>query len=159
MLSNVLAQVRTLDSNKGGETPLLSLAGYGSPMTSLKTGNWGALRDHVKSARAKLRMNQRELAEAAGVSFSTIQSIERAEPHTRIPDSVPKIELALGWEPGTGRRLVEGDEGTAPTELPPMDESAESRFRAALEAAAPLTRAERRRLFAHLFDSPGPTAG
>lgn len=84
-------------------------------------GNWQALADHVREGRARLKMSQRELAEAAGVAFSTIQSIERAEPRTRVPDSVAKIGIALGWPAGRGRQIVD-----TPPEPPPLPVSREA---------------------------------
>lgn len=87
------------------------------------SGDWVALKHHVKAGRAKLRMSQRQLAAAAGVVYSTVQSIERATPHSRIPDSMPAIEVALGWPPGRAEQIVYGTPQTA--EVPPHDVPAE----------------------------------
>lgn len=161
---------------------MLSFVGYSQSMSSDVDG-WELLADLVRAARDMLGMSsQGQLAEAAGVAVGTVQRLEGGKPYPRLPNRTPAIERALGWPPGTVRRIVEGeldkmpiqaipapssngeneDDGAAEAALEfarslrPEDEQA---YRAALEAARSLTRAEKRRLLADLFDEAGPTAG
>ena len=75
---------------------MLSLVGYGEGMSRLMNGNWKGLAD------------QEELAEAAGVGTSTVQLLERGEPRSQMPRTMPKIARVLGWAPEHARQIVEG---------------------------------------------------
>lgn len=71
---------------------------------------WERLGRRIKAERARKGFRTaRELAEAAGVSPRTVEIIESAS-HTGQPreTTLAKIELALGWQPGSAERIVEG---------------------------------------------------
>jgi len=71
--------------------------------------DWTRLPAAIRTARKRLGMTQVELAEAAGVSESTIQNLE-SRTHSRMPASMPKVERALGWAAGSARAVVDGGE-------------------------------------------------
>jgi hypothetical protein len=90
---------------------MLSLVAYAEGMTVLVSGQWQRLADYVRSARvARGFASQMALATAAGVSEGSVRSLESGRAYTRMPVVVPAVERALGWPPGTMRRLVEGEE-------------------------------------------------
>lgn len=139
---------------------MLSVLGYSSGMSEVVSGNWRRLADYVRSARVQKGLSsQALLAEAAGVSEGSVRSLESGKSYTRMPVVVPAIERALGWPPGTARRLVEGGDADMPFALP-QDLSLEDEriYRELLESARTLSKAEKRRLLVDLFDEPGPTA-
>ncbi|MFE9003187.1 helix-turn-helix transcriptional regulator [Streptomyces sp. NPDC007875] len=79
--------------------------------------DWKRLADAVRAARTALGMTQVELADAAGVAEATVQNLEdRNKVRSRIPSSLPRVERALQWGPGSGVAILEGGE---PSTLPP----------------------------------------
>lgn len=88
--------------------------------------DWKRLADAVEAAREAKSLTQVALAEAAGVSESTVQNLESGVERKRVPASLPKVERALGWSPGSGERVLEGGDptltaeetGAPPTDLP-----------------------------------------
>jgi transcriptional regulator with XRE-family HTH domain len=99
--------------------------------------DWARLADHVVSRRAALGMSRDALADATGVSARSIGKMERGESVSR--DTVAKVEIALGWEQGSGRRLLEGGE---PSEAARPAPAAGSAYRVILDAPG-LTEGER----------------
>jgi len=72
------------------------------------TRDWKRLGEAIEAARDALRMSQVGLAEAAGISESTVQNYEAGTPRTRLPTTLGNIERALGWKPGSGVAVLEG---------------------------------------------------
>lgn len=113
-------------------------------------GDWTRLADHVRAARNALGMTQADLAAAAGIGFTTVQLLERGVPRTRLPNTISAIEAALGWAPGSARRVLEGGDPEAAVTLPKIRfelmSSDVDRVAAAIAAAPNLSAAERARL-------------
>lgn len=84
----------------------------------LKDGDWTRLADYVRAARTALGLTQRELAAKAGIGFTTVQLLESAAPRTRLPDTIPAVEAALGWAPGSARSVLLGGEPESVMTLP-----------------------------------------
>lgn len=57
---------------------------------------------------------QQALADAAGVTRQSVQSLESGKQRTRMPTSVEPVEKALGWEPGTAVGYLAAQNGTSP---------------------------------------------
>lgn len=74
------------------------------------TTDWQRLADYLRAELARLGWTQRDLAEHSGASERTINRLLAAEDRTYLPHSVPSIEQAIGWPPGTARRVLEGAE-------------------------------------------------
>jgi DNA-binding XRE family transcriptional regulator len=74
------------------------------------TRDWKRLGLAIKARREELGMStQQALADAAGVTRQSVQSLESGRPRSRMPASVPAIEKALDWEPGTAARTLSGE--------------------------------------------------
>lgn len=85
--------------------------------------DWERLAKAIKRAREEHRMTQKALAAAAGVSESTIQNLESGRSYSRRPDSLPYVEGALHWAPGSiGTVLAGGDPTPTPEEPAPESE-------------------------------------
>ncbi|MFD7554182.1 helix-turn-helix transcriptional regulator [Streptomyces sp. NPDC059835] len=80
--------------------------------------DWKRLGRAIKEQRDHLGMaTQQDLADEAGVTRQTVQSLEAGKPRTRMPATISKIEKALGWEAGTAARILTGtgsDDTTTP---------------------------------------------
>lgn len=85
--------------------------------------DWARLAGAIEAARDELGMTQVGLAKAAGVSESTIQNLEYGKARKRSPVSLPKVERALNWAPGSGETVLLGGDPVplAPEELAPSD--------------------------------------
>ena len=71
--------------------------------------DWSRLGVAIRDARKATGLGQRELAERARMSRSTVQYLEAGRvPTGRDPHSLPAIERALGWPPGTALAVAEG---------------------------------------------------
>jgi hypothetical protein len=80
-------------------------------------GNWRALADYLRwEMHHHGWSSQREFADAAGVAERTIRDLISGRNRDRIPRKIANVELAVGWPPGTARRIV--DEGAAPPGYP-----------------------------------------
>ncbi|MFD5672360.1 helix-turn-helix domain-containing protein [Streptomyces sp. NPDC127040] len=75
--------------------------------------DWDRLARAVEEARNAKGLTQVGLAEAAGISESTVQNLESGDEKKRIPSTLPKVEQALGWAPGSGLAVLAGGEPTA----------------------------------------------
>lgn len=72
---------------------------------------WQRLGSYVRSERARLGGNRRSLAafaKAAGVSRTTLDSIEHARKDNYDPATLATLEHALGWRPGSIDRILAG---------------------------------------------------
>lgn len=86
-------------------------------MRGADTG-WDAAAAAVYRRRLALGIrSQRELAKRAGVSYNTVNRLERGVPSNRRNPSWPAIEAALEWPEGRIADMVEGRE--TPPEPPP----------------------------------------
>lgn len=69
--------------------------------------DWKRLGRAIKAQREHLGMaTQQDLADRAGVTRQTIQSLEAGTERKRTPATVGKVEKALSWEPGTATRIL-----------------------------------------------------
>lgn len=76
------------------------------------TANWDRLAGAIRERRAVLGLSRQQLADAAGVTLSTIKNLEGARRPTRLPSSMGAVEQALGWTAGSGREVLNGGEPT-----------------------------------------------
>lgn len=68
-----------------------------------------ALADEVRAARLRAGMKHgADLARAMGVSARIVGAVERAERGSYSDELLAKIDVALGWAPGSARRITEG---------------------------------------------------
>ncbi|WP_200309177.1 helix-turn-helix transcriptional regulator [Streptomyces adelaidensis] len=64
--------------------------------------DWKRLGDAIKARREELGMTtQQALADAAGVTRQTVQSLESGKPRKRTPKALNAVAKALGWGPDT----------------------------------------------------------
>lgn len=76
------------------------------------TADWDRLAGAIRERRTALNMSQQQLADAAGVTRSTIKNLEGARQPTRLPPSITAVEQVLGWTAGSGRAVLNGGEPT-----------------------------------------------
>lgn len=76
------------------------------------TAHWDRLAGAIRERRAALNLSQQQLADAAGVTRTTIKNLEGARQPTRLPPSMTAVEQALGWTLGSGREVLNGGEPT-----------------------------------------------
>jgi transcriptional regulator with XRE-family HTH domain len=80
--------------------------------------DWKRLGEAIKSARRSLGgITQQDLADAAGVSKSTIQALEAGRVGDNPPPSLAHIERVFGWPRGTGTEVADGAAAPAPDGL------------------------------------------
>jgi transcriptional regulator with XRE-family HTH domain len=91
--------------------------------------DWPRLADHVIARRVALGMGRRDLAAATGVTERSIGKMERGESVSR--DTVTKTEIALRWEQGSGRRVLEGG---SPSEADRADHAGDRSYQAILDS-------------------------
>lgn len=72
------------------------------------TRDWERLARAIEAARDAKGLTQVGLAEAAGISESTVQNLESGVERRRTPSTLPKVEAALGWAPGSGLGVLAG---------------------------------------------------
>lgn len=121
----------------------------------LKDADWTRLADFARAARLALGLTQAELAAKAGIGFTTIQLLERGTARTRLPDTIPAVEAALGWAPGSARAVLGGGVPEPVASLPAirvelMSEDAD-RVAAAIASAPNLSASDRARLLREIF--------
>ena len=75
--------------------------------------DWQRLADVIRGELAKRGWTQKDLADRAEVDIKTISLLLNAHPRSRLPRSIPRVEAALGWAPGSARAVLEGDEPTS----------------------------------------------
>lgn len=63
--------------------------------------------DHLRHELTARGWTQRELADRAGMGEKTVNDLLSGRERRRIPNTVPKVEQALGWQPGRIRALLE----------------------------------------------------
>jgi DNA-binding XRE family transcriptional regulator len=72
--------------------------------------DWKRLGHAIKARREELGIGtQQSLADAAGVTRQSVQSLEAGKARTRMPSTIRHIEKALQWEHGTAARVLAGD--------------------------------------------------
>jgi len=62
---------------------------------------------------------QHDLAAAAGIGEKTVNTLLSGRPRVRLPRTAPAIEVALGWRPGTARRIIGGEDPLGASEDAP----------------------------------------
>lgn len=81
------------------------------------TNDWDRLAGAIRERRQALGMTQQQLADAAGVTRTTIKNLEGArQPTKRLPSSIAAVEQVLGWAPGSARIVLDGGEPIAVTQ-------------------------------------------
>lgn len=74
--------------------------------------DWERLAEALRRRRDDLGFTQVQLAEMVGVTDTTIRNLEGGRTFTRPPSSLPGVERALGWAPGSARAILDGGEPT-----------------------------------------------
>ncbi|KQW11414.1 helix-turn-helix transcriptional regulator [Streptomyces sp. Root369] len=70
--------------------------------------DWVALAKAIRRAREAAGMTQADLAEKAGIAVGSVQNLEAGRARNRIPQSLAKVESALGWAVGSGVTILQG---------------------------------------------------
>ena len=90
--------------------------------------DWGRLASYVIARRVKLGYRDRKaLAAVSGVTARTLGKLETARPVGAV--TLADVEIALGWEPDSSRRVLAGGEpvireaATQQLEIPPMSDA------------------------------------
>ena len=86
--------------------------------------DWERLADAVRHRRDALGFTQVQLAELAGVTDTTIRNLEGGREFKRPPASLPAVEQALGWAPGSARAILAGVDPTLVVEAARNDAAA-----------------------------------
>jgi transcriptional regulator with XRE-family HTH domain len=73
-------------------------------------GEWQQLADHIRAEMSRRGWTQHDLAEAAGIGEKTVNTLLSGRERPRLPRTMPAVEVALGWRPGTARRIVDGED-------------------------------------------------
>jgi len=76
--------------------------------------DWKRLADAIKRGREAAGMTQKDLAEKAGIAEGSVQNLESGRERSRIPQSLAKVEQAIGWAPGSGVAVLRGTIGQPP---------------------------------------------
>lgn len=76
--------------------------------------DWKRLGRTIKARREELGMaTQQALADKAGVTRQTVQSLEGGKERKRMPVAIAAVERALEWEPGSAARILTGEPNAA----------------------------------------------
>lgn len=73
--------------------------------------DWMRLAKAVRQAREAAGMTQVDLADKAGIAEGSVQNLEAGRTRNRIPQSLAKVEAALGWAAGSGVAILDGAAG------------------------------------------------
>lgn len=134
---------------------MLSFVDYGGGMARLMNGDWQRLADYVRSARVEQGFgSQLQLARAAGVSEGSVRALESGKSFTRMPVTTPKIERALGWQPGTARLLLEGKNPFEGVEGPAITQEQKEKFIEVVARSKTITPAVREQMLAEIEATP-----
>lgn len=69
---------------------------------------WARLATAIRAAREARGLSQAALADRAGVAEGSVQNLESGKPRNRMPQTLTKLEPALGWAEGSGRLILDG---------------------------------------------------
>lgn len=86
--------------------------------------NWARLADAIRRRREALGFTQVQLAKLAEVTDTTIRNLEGGREFRRPPASLPAVERALGWSPGSARTILAGGDPALAIETARLDASA-----------------------------------
>lgn len=70
--------------------------------------HWEALAEAVRARRLQLALRQGDLESRGGPSTGTVRNVEQAARTTYARRTMPQLETALGWRPGTVAELLAG---------------------------------------------------
>lgn len=70
----------------------------------------------IRQARQAAGMTQVDLANKAGIAEGSVQNLESGRTRNRIPQSLAKVEAALGWAVGSGVSILRGAAGPVTVE-------------------------------------------
>lgn len=70
--------------------------------------DWFALGEAVRERRNQLGLAQHDIAKRGGPSTQTMMRIENAHRTRYESRTLSRMELGLGWKPGTARAILEG---------------------------------------------------
>lgn len=85
--------------------------------------------DIVRERRQALRLSQEDVTARGGPSDTTLTKIENVEWNpTRPNETLRKLDVGLGWEPGSARRVLDGGEPALVDGVVAVDERGEEFF-------------------------------
>lgn len=90
-------------------------------MMCVMSRDWVRLGHAIEAARDAKGMTQVALASAADISESTVQNLESGVERKRQPPSLKKVEVALGWAPGSAESILSGGEPVPLVETPQVE--------------------------------------
>lgn len=69
---------------------------------------WDDVAEHVRRVRSLRRQTQTEFADEIGLSVRIVGALESGTPRRYQPETLHRVESALGWAHGSLVRVVEG---------------------------------------------------
>jgi hypothetical protein len=78
-------------------------------MTTIRTPGWDALAYAVRARRERLGFTQKNVNQRGGPSEATMNKLEQARDTPFKPNTLAKVDKALGWKDGTAHGIVTGD--------------------------------------------------
>jgi transcriptional regulator with XRE-family HTH domain len=78
-----------------------------------RSERWTIVGKAVKAGYTSLGLSQTQFAERVDVSTNTLRAIERGRTEPR-PAVIARIELAVGWPPGTIDKVLAGEDEEPP---------------------------------------------
>ncbi|WBQ02975.1 helix-turn-helix domain-containing protein [Kribbella sp. CA-293567] len=74
----------------------------------MSVGDWARLGARVAAERARQGHSAASFGAAAGLSSTTVDSIEHHRKESYDPGTLAQLEQALGWQPGSVKRVLAG---------------------------------------------------
>jgi transcriptional regulator with XRE-family HTH domain len=89
---------------------LMDVSGRVGHTDGMNPRDWGRLARYVRERREDLGFTQEDVATKGGPSTATLRLIENGTQETYRQKSLRQLEAALGWEPGSVRKILDGGE-------------------------------------------------